>query len=148
VRTRVESSDIYNVAPTLVIAWDHEVLGITPAAVLCAPANTPQEKAPDPTVDLTGGWTVHIRYPLGESLHAVALVQEGAHLYGEYGTPYARVEAKGFVQGNAVEWRVMLGDETSPTPYIFTGRAQGDTMQGTVTLGEFGRGTWSARRAK
>jgi len=106
----------------------------------------PQEAPAAPECDLTGEWEVHTHYVLGESRHGLALEQSGASLVGTCRSCYEGAPVTGSVAGKAVEFRVRLGYQSVRTEYVFTGTVEGDTMGGTVTLGEYGQGTWSAQR--
>jgi L-seryl-tRNA(Ser) seleniumtransferase len=146
------------IMPYMMEAGEDEIVARRLARVLStatAPAPTPEPQ--EPPVDVAGAWTFHLRYALGEATHSAHIIQHGTCLSGTYATPYARVPLHGTVRGTEVEWRVNLGDEASPTPYVYSGHLDnggatsdgamnGAAMSGVVALGEFGRADWTARR--
>lgn len=189
VRTEIRQPGIANVAPTLFIGWDEQVLHCTPAqvhktlwdgeprialhlrpdGVMIMPymmeagddqivakrlrevlSTRPKAEAPKmqlaPVVNIAGQWEVNTRYVLGQSKHSMTLEQTDGTLSGTYRSQYATQEVKGQVSGKQVEFRTVIGCEGNYVTYIFSGMADGDTMSGQVTLGEYGSGTWTAKK--
>ena len=190
VRTEIRQPGVANVAPTLFISWDEEVLHCTPSeiqqelyygepriALHCLPDGLSvmpfmmeagddeivakrlqdllrsklvrepisPEEAPPPA-NVAGTWEVHTQYILGKSVHSMNLRQDGNALSGSYRSQYSLTEVKGKVRGQEVKFSVVLGFEANMVEYVYTGLVEGDTMSGTVTLGEYGSAQWTARR--
>jgi L-seryl-tRNA(Ser) seleniumtransferase len=97
-------------------------------------------------VEVSGDWTVDIAYTLGASTHAMRLEQAEDQLMGRYRSQYACETIKGNVRGHDVEFKVTLGCEANRVTYYFRGTAEGDGIEGTVALGEYGSANWTARR--
>ena len=117
-----------------------ELMTAAPTYVAPAPPHPP-------AADLSGEWLVELRYALGGSTHALNLRQEGNALSGSYRTPYATADVTGDVDGDAVTLSVTLGYEANMTRYAFTGRVEAEgALSGEAVYGEYGSGTWSARR--
>ncbi len=114
-------------------------------------ANRPAKPAVDaatlaPACDVSGVWQIHTRYILGESKHSMTLKQEGNVLSGVYRSQYTTTEVKGSIQGDKVEFHVVLGYQSNMIGYGYSGVAQGDTMRGEVSLGEYWTAAWEAER--
>ena len=65
----------------------------------------------------------------------------GTH-YGEYGSG----DLTGSITANEVHFRSAQKIEGQTLSYVFTGTMQGDQMQGTLDMGEYGLAQWSAER--
>jgi L-seryl-tRNA(Ser) seleniumtransferase len=52
------------------------------------------------------------------------------------------------VDGDRVRLRSSLPTEGTQLTYRFDGRIQGQTIEGEVELGEYGKARWTARRAE
>lgn len=57
-------------------------------------------------------------------------------------------DLKGAVAANTVDFRTSHQYEGTRLFYEFTGKVNGDTMEGKVNLGEYGEAKWTARRHK
>jgi L-seryl-tRNA(Ser) seleniumtransferase len=53
---------------------------------------------------------------------------------------------KGTIDGDRVQFRSVLPIEGSRLSYRFSGRVQGDRMEGDLDLGEYPNAKWSASR--
>jgi len=95
---------------------------------------------------VAGDWQVETQYVLGRSLHAMSVQQDGSRLSGTYRSQYTRTDLQGQVVGNDVQFSAVLGYQSNMIRYAFAGHLEGDTMRGTVSLGEYGKGTWTATR--
>ena len=57
-------------------------------------------------------------------------------------------DLRGKVMANQIQFRSSHRTQGTVLSYDFTGTADGDTMQGTVGLGEYGQARWTAHRHK
>jgi hypothetical protein len=56
------------------------------------------------------------------------------------------VTAEGTIKGNAIEWTVSRETPRGEMTMTYKGTVDGDTMSGTVEMGDFGSADWSAKR--
>ena len=110
------------------------------------PAREPAPAPETPAADLSGSWTIHIRFTRGQSDHSMTLTQEGHALKGTYRSQYGWGQVEGRIEGHAVNLRAMIPYEASGTTYHFTGTIYGDTMQGTIPQGRLWTAEWTARK--
>ena len=96
--------------------------------------------------DISGAWTVHLTFILGEATHAAVIVQTGNTLSGTYRGVVTTGEITGSVDGDRVIFSTTLRYETTRIPMTFTGTIQGDTMSGEVDQGEYWKAQWRATR--
>jgi D-glucosaminate-6-phosphate ammonia-lyase len=135
------------VNPYMLEAGDAEIIARRLGELLGGRLGLPPQRAPiAPDCDVSGEWELRTRYVLGESRHGLALEQSGGALAGTCRSCYEGAAVTGSVAGKDIEFRVNLGYQAIRTEYVFRGTVDGDTMGGTVTLGEYGQAEWSARR--
>ncbi|MFN7923211.1 MAG: hypothetical protein U0Q16_24130 [Bryobacteraceae bacterium] len=101
-----------------------------------------------PAADISGQWDVDIEYIVGKSSHGFVFEQKGGDLVGTHAGEFLGGDVRGTVAGNEVWVRSSHKIEGTRIGYEFTGAIAGDTMSGTVDLGEYGQAKWSARRHK
>lgn len=114
-----------------------------------APKGLPAAGASAP-VELTGAWDVDLKFTSGAARHALtfdASKGKAGTLRGLHVGQSARNRFKGTVKGDQVTIQSQLLLEGMHVTYRFKGKVQGDTISGELSLGEFGTGTFSAKRA-
>jgi hypothetical protein len=117
-------------------------------AVLSEPrkAPAPQQPAP-PASDLSGRWDVQIEYIGSTSEHSLHLRQENASIAGTHQGDYVSREISGALDGDNVRlmsaYTEQNGDSLS---YTFSGKVAGDSMSGTLDLGEYLTAKWTAKK--
>jgi L-seryl-tRNA(Ser) seleniumtransferase len=113
-------------------------------------------KAPRPTAptvtaaaaaDVSGQWDVQIEYPASASTHTLHLKQAGNRVEGSHQGDFVSRDLTGTIEGNRVQisssYTERHGDALS---FRFSGTAEGDTMAGTLDMGEYLTAKWTARR--
>jgi L-seryl-tRNA(Ser) seleniumtransferase len=96
--------------------------------------------------DVSGSWELATEYILGKSDHAMSLEQDGVAIEGPYRSQFQWSTVSGEVDGSKVAFQVRLGTQANWLTYKFEGEVSGDTMEGTVDLGEFWKAHWTAQR--
>jgi hypothetical protein len=95
---------------------------------------------------VAGTWQVLLTFSLGQAAHQFTLQQDGGKLSGRHHTEMLEGDLHGRVDGNQVEFHSAHPYEGTVLEYAFSGTVQGETMNGTVHLGEYGNAHWQARR--
>ena len=99
--------------------------------------------------DLSGTWDLTIQTAQGDQPLTVMVVQDGVNLFltGD-GGKIGEIEMEGTVDGSAVLFEWALDIEGQRLAISFTGTIADDgTISGTIDLGGFGSGGWTAKRA-
>jgi L-seryl-tRNA(Ser) seleniumtransferase len=100
-----------------------------------------------PVTNLSGRWTVAIEYTAGRTSHTLHLQQEGSNLTGTHQGDFVARDIAGTITGSSVSLASIVTEEHGfALTYRFTGSLTGDTISGTLNLGEYRSARWTARR--
>jgi uncharacterized pyridoxal phosphate-dependent enzyme len=115
--------------------------------VLSSPPRHEEPASPaSPAADLSGQWDVRIEYAAAASTHGLTLRQRGNEIEGWHRGEFATRDLTGAIDGDSVRIRSAYGENGDAFSYTFTGKVSGDEMTGTLDMGEYLSGRWSARR--
>jgi seryl-tRNA(Sec) selenium transferase len=109
-------------------------------------APLPSELSPA-TVDLSGHWDLTVEYFTSTSHHQLFLQQEDNWVEGTHHSEFSKQEIAGVVEGNKIKLRSQIRQPGDNIPFLFSGQADGDTMTGTIHLGEYLTARFSAKRS-
>lgn len=100
-----------------------------------------------PQADVTGRWEVEIQFAAARSTHTVHLFQRDNRLSGSHRGDFMERDLNGTIGGASIQFSSVQterhGDALS---YRFTGTLAGDTITGTLDMGEYQSATFTARR--
>jgi L-seryl-tRNA(Ser) seleniumtransferase len=107
----------------------------------------PEPPPREPAGNVSGSWKVDIQFAAGRSTHTLDLVQHGNRLKGTHRGDFTQRDVVGTIDGNVVkiasEFAEFHGDELA---FEFSGTLTGDSMVGSLDMGEYLMATWSATR--
>jgi len=142
---RMEST--VTVTPYMMIPGDEKVVADRLFAVLSKPPRFENPAVPQgETASVHGQWDLRLEFTRGSADHALALEQRGASLVGTHRGEFITGDLAGAVQAGQVRFRSSQKIEGTRLSYDFKGQVSGDTMSGTVDMGEYGEARWTARR--
>lgn len=98
--------------------------------------------------NITGHWEVEMEFFTSKSTHYLFLEQDGNWISGSHQSDFSTQEIVGMVEGDDVKLRSnyrAVGDHIS---YWFSGKVEGETLNGTIFLGEYLTAKFSAKRVK
>ena len=98
--------------------------------------------------DVSGVWTFNVESAAGTSTPAVTFKQDGEKLTGHYSSQLmGEAELAGTVKGQVIEFVVSADVQGTRIELRYSGTVEGkDSMKGKLSAGEFGDGTFSAKR--
>jgi hypothetical protein len=103
----------------------------------------PQEK-PAPT--MTGTWLIESHHSAGVSTPTATITQTAEKLTGKYVGSYGESVITGSIKDNKdFTFSTETGTEQKVT-LVYTGTLEGDTIKGSLTMGEMGEGTFTGKR--
>ncbi|MBN2399949.1 MAG: hypothetical protein JXI33_06370 [Candidatus Aminicenantes bacterium] len=98
---------------------------------------------------IAGNWKITLQSPRGERTHDMKVVQDNDKLQVTMQSPRGEQVYQGTIQGADITWS---GTRQTPDGREFTvtysGKVEGDTMKGTVQMGDRGSFDWSVARAQ
>lgn len=100
----------------------------------------------DTRADVTGTWSFQVETGAGSGTPTMTFKQEGEKLSGRYTGQLGEAPLAGTVKGTAVEFSFDVTVEGNQIHIVYSGTVEKDTMKGTVNLGGFGEGTFTAKK--
>ena len=117
------------------------------AALSKAPRQSAPVQVTPPAADVSGQWDVQIDYIASTSTHMLHLKQAGSRIEGSHQGEFVSRDLTGTIDGTAVQitsvYTERHGDALS---FRFTGTVAGDSMSGTLDMGEYLTAKWTAKR--
>ena len=98
--------------------------------------------------NVAGKWSITIKFIRGTGNHTADIAQDGNELSGTYKGAALEGKLRGRVEGNKVTFSTSLRNQTASSRFSFTGTIEGDSMKGTVDMGEYWTAEWTAKRTK
>lgn len=102
-------------------------------------------KAPGATIG--GHWDVTVEYFTSKSQHKLYLEQDGNWIQGSHTSDLATQEVMGMVEGDVVKLRSNVRPLADNVTFMFAGTVSGDTMSGSIYLGEYITAKFTAKRS-
>ena len=137
----------FRVRPPSIRPGDQTLAGRRIAEVLRnAPKAVTKKTLAAPSADLAGRWNVDVHYSRGTARHRLLLITRGNRVEGSHIGRRLQGGVSGTVDGDRVWLRSSLPCEGTQLTYRFDGTVQGQTIEGEVNLGEYGKARWTARR--
>ena len=94
-----------------------------------------------------GNWKITLSTPLGDRDATLSLKADGGKLTGTQAAEGNQAEIKdGTVNGNDVAWKASITDPM-PLTLAFSGKVDGDTIAGEVSIGPMGSFPFKGSRA-
>jgi L-seryl-tRNA(Ser) seleniumtransferase len=134
------------IMPYMMMPGDAKIVAERIHAVLSNPPKIDRPTPAQPSVTISGQWDVEIEYVYGKAQHKLMLEQKGPELVGSHAGEFLTADLRGVVEGDDVMLRSSHRYEGTRIGYEFVGKAAGDTITGTVGLGEYGHAKFTARR--
>ena len=100
-----------------------------------------------PASDLTGRWDVQIQFAAGSSEHVLFVKQQGNQLVGTHQGDFTSRDFTGTISADDVRILSSVGEvHGAALSYRFTAKVNGDSMWGTLDMGEYLSAKWAAKR--
>jgi L-seryl-tRNA(Ser) seleniumtransferase len=135
-----------SVNPYMMAAGDEKVVADRLVALLAKPVKSEEPAPAAAAADLSGSWDVKVEYAAGASAHGLTLRQKGNDVDGAHRGDFVTRDLTGTIDGSTVRLRSSLNQGGDSVAYTFTGTVSGDEMSGTLDMGEYLSGRWTARR--
>jgi uncharacterized pyridoxal phosphate-dependent enzyme len=118
---------------TQVLSTKHTAKPVTPPAA--------------PAADLSGRWEIEIQYTATKSTHMLHLQQNGNRLEGIHRGDFLTRDIAGTINGDSISLASVVTERHGDAlNYRFTGKVQGETISGSLDMGEYLAAAWTGRR--
>jgi hypothetical protein len=97
-------------------------------------------------VDVTGTWSFQVESAAGTGTPTMTFKQEGEKLSGHYSGQLGEAPLAGSIKGNAIEFTIDVSVQGTDVHIVYSGTVEKDSMKGKVNLGDFGEGTFAAKK--
>ena len=134
------------VNPYMMAPGDEKVVADRLYALLTNPARKEDVAPAAPAADVSGQWDVRIEYAAASATHGLTLRQKGNDVEGAHRGDFLTRDLMGTIDGDTVRFRSAIDQAGDAVNYTFNGKVTGDEMSGTLDMGEYLSGRWSARR--
>ena len=98
-------------------------------------------------VSISGHWEVSIAFFTSTSDHTFFIEQDGNWIQGIHQGEFATRELIGMVEGDEVKLRSQLRLPGDNVTFLFHGKVQGESMSGSIFLGEYLNARFTAKKA-
>lgn len=96
--------------------------------------------------DVTGTWIMAVETSAGSGSPTFILVQKGDALSGSYKGQLGEAQVTGAVKGDDVTIEYQVEGQGQTLAVKYSGKTDGKTMSGKVSLGQLGEGTFTGKK--
>lgn len=96
--------------------------------------------------DVTGTWIMAVQTGAGSGSPTFVLVQKGDALSGSYKGQLGEAQVTGTVKGDDVTIEYTVDGQAGSLAVKYSGKTDGKTMSGKVSLGQLGEGTFTGTK--
>jgi hypothetical protein len=96
--------------------------------------------------DVTGTWIMAVQTSAGSGSPTFILVQKGESLSGSYKGQLGEAQVAGTVKGEEVTIEYKVDGQAGSLAVKYSGKTDGKTMSGKVSLGQLGEGTFTGTK--
>jgi len=96
--------------------------------------------------DVTGTWIMAVETGAGSGSPTFILVQKGEALSGSYKGQLGEAQVTGTVKGDEVTIEYKVEGQGGTLAVKYSGKTDGKTMSGKVSLGQLGEGTFTGKK--
>lgn len=133
------------IMPYMMAPGEDKIVGEAIYEGLTHPGHYENPLVPQGTpVQISGDWSVEIKYIRGTGQQRFTLQQNGDRLTGTQEGEIYKAELKGLVQADHIELKSEMAVPGNSILWTFRGVVSGNHASGTVHMGEYGDATWTA----
>jgi hypothetical protein len=96
--------------------------------------------------DVSGTWAFQVEFSGGSGTPTMTFKQDGEKLTGHYSGQLGEAPLTGTIKGTVIEFSIDVDIQGTAAHIVYSGAVEKDTMKGTVKLGDFGEGTFTAKK--
>lgn len=96
---------------------------------------------------VAGSWEITVNTPQGPQTSILTLKQDGDKLTGDLANQMGTIPATGTFSGGTVTVNTTVAVQGMNLDFIITGKVEGDALNGTIKVGDFGEFPFTGKRA-
>jgi hypothetical protein len=96
--------------------------------------------------NVTGKWTMTVTTQAGTGSPTFDLKQEGSNVTGTYKGQLGEAPVTGSVKGDDLTLNIKISAQGQELAVTYTGKVDGNSVSGKVSLGELGEGTFTGKK--
>ncbi len=137
-----------SIIPYMLISGEEKIVADRLYAALSKPPKfeNPAAAPQGQPAPVSGQWEAHLEFGRGSASHTLVFEQDGSKLLGTHHTEFYAADLSGSVAADTVRFQSSWQIQGQRLSYVFSGKAEGDKMAGTVNMGEYGETSWTALR--
>ena len=97
-------------------------------------------------VDVAGEWEMTSEGRQGPRTQTITIEQDGEKITVTMEGRMGEMTGEGTLKGNEIEWSFVRETPRGEFTLAYRGTVEGDTMSGTVAMGDFGEREWTAKK--
>ena len=97
-------------------------------------------------VDVNGTWSFQVESAAGTGTPTMTFKQDGEKLSGHYSGQLGEAPLAGTLKGTAIEFTIDVSVQGTDVHIVYSGTVEKDSMKGKVKLGDFGEGSFTAKK--
>ncbi|MBT3343449.1 MAG: aminotransferase class V-fold PLP-dependent enzyme [Gemmatimonadetes bacterium] len=136
-----------NITPSQMQPGNEQVVAERVHAILTAKREPLSDELQQATSSVAGGWDVEVEYATSTSQHHWTLEQDGNWLSGYHVTEFDTLPIHGVLEADGIKLESHVRRPGNWIPFMFDGTVTGDTMAGSIFLGEYQTAKFTAKRA-
>lgn len=144
-RDNGENSTLITVTPSQMVESEVSIVANRIQEVL-KQKRQPKKPMAAPAGSMAGRWTVVIQYSSSQTSHKWFLEQDENWLAGRHESDFAAQDIIGTIDGNLVKLYSTFREPGKSVPFMFSGKLEGNTLQGNIHLGEYQNAKFTATR--
>ena len=143
-----EGDSSISITSAMMSSGDEKIVAQRIVEVLSARHRLAPAAAPvAPAANLAGRWEVDIQFAAGRGTHTLHLQQNGNRLEGTHQGNFLGRDISGTINGDQVTLSSVVTERHGDAlTYRFNGTLSGETLSGSLDMGEYLAATWTARR--
>ena len=126
---------------------NHKVVADRIYEVLSKKRTPKDNNMPAPAANLSGSWDATIEFFSSTSKHILFLEQDGNWIRGSHKGDFSVRELTGSIEGNNVKLKSVDRHPADSITFIFSGTLTGDSIDGTIHMGEYRTAKFTAKRS-
>ncbi|MBX3051139.1 MAG: aminotransferase class V-fold PLP-dependent enzyme [Caldilineaceae bacterium] len=134
------------ITPSQMQPGEAEVVAERVYAILSQPRNPRSNQWEAAAANIDGHWALTMEYFTSRSQHQLYLQQDGNWISGRHHSDFSHQEIGGTIEGHQVKLRSQASQPGDNVLFLFSGQVAGDTISGTVFLGEYLTARFTAKR--